>query len=231
MYTNETLKKYHDKLENAIAFYARFPVESLEICISGGNMKVGNVPNVSLPPVKTCGNNCKLCIHKCYDIKACMQYENVMNARSRNYSILMRNYDLYWKQLREKLSRMKTKYFRFHVGGDIISELYFSDMVKTARMFPHIRFWTYTKQLEYVNAFIEKNGGTLAKAVPDNLSVMASVWAGNPIDNPYGLPVFYVYMHGQSAPVGMWHCPSDCKYCIEHGRGCPFGESSCIEEH
>lgn len=230
MYTNETLRKYNEQLENAIRFYARFPVDSLAICISGGNMKVGNVPNVSLPPVKTC-SNCSACIHKCYDIKACMQYKNVMMARARNYAILSANYNLYWEQLRGKLSRMRTKYFRFHVGGDIISEQYFSDIVNTARMFPAIRFWTYTKAHETVNTYVSDNGGTHPDAIPENLSVMFSIWAGKPINNPYGFPVFYVYMHGQEAPKGMYKCPSDCKWCIEHGRGCPYGESSCIEEH
>lgn len=231
MYTNDTLKRYHNELEATIEFYARFPVETLEICISNGNIKVGNVPNVSLPPIITCGNNCFLCMHKCYDIKACMQYKNVMLARARNYSILLRNYDLYWQQLRNKLAHMKTKYFRFHVGGDIISARYFADMVKTAKMFLHIRFWTYSKQLEYINEYIRTHGGTYKKAVPNNLSVMASVWAGYPIDNPYGLPVFYVYMHGQKAPANMWKCPSNCKICLDQKRGCPYGESSCIEEH
>jgi len=229
MYSNDTLKRYHDRLESTIEFYARFPVESLEICISGGNMKVGNVPNVSLPPVKTCGN-CSACIHKCYDIKACLQYENVIKARSRNYSILVRNYDLYWEQLRERLSRMRSKYFRFHVGGDIISERYFDDIVKTRKMFPHIRFWTYTKSHSIVNEYTEKHGGR-RKVCGNNLTVMFSVWAGKPIENPHNYPVFYVYEHGQPAPKGMWKCPSDCKYCIEHKRGCPYGESTCIEEH
>ena len=229
MYSNDTLKKYHDKLESTIAFYARFPVESLNICISGGNMKVGNVPNVSLPPVKTCGN-CSACIHKCYDIKACMQYENVMRARARNYSILIRNFRLYWEQLLEKLSHMKTRFFRFHVGGDIMTVEYLREMIKTARMFPNIVFWTYTKSHVIVNEFIRNRGGNRRKAIPKNLSIMFSVWAGKPIENPYDFPVFYVFEHGQEKPE-MFMCPSNCKWCIEHHRGCPYGESSCIEEH
>lgn len=231
MYSNDTLKRYHDTMEATIEFYARFPVESLELCISAGNMKIGSTPNVSLPPVITCGKNCANCIHDCYDIKACMQYANVRNARARNYSILLRNYELYWEQLRAKLARMRTKYFRFHVGGDIISARYIADMVKTAEMFPHIRFWTYSKQMEYVNEYIDTHGGKLREAFPANFTVMCSVWAGKPVNNPYGLPVFYVYEHGQKAPRGMFKCPSNCKWCMEHGRGCPYGESACIEKH
>ena len=170
-------------------------------------MKVGNVPNVSLPPVKTCGN-CSACIHKCYDIKACMQYENVMKARARNYSILIRNFRLYLEQLREKLSHM----------------------IKSARMFPSIVFWTYTKSHGIVNEFIRNRSGNRRKAIPKNLSIMFSVWAGKPIENPYDFPVFYVFEHGQEKPE-MFMCPSNCKWCIEHHRGCPYGESSCIEEH
>ena len=108
---------------------------------------------------------------------------------------------------------------------------YFQEMIKTARMFPNIVFWTYTKSHDIVNEYVRKHGENRRKAIPDNLSIMFSVWAGKPINNPYDFPVFYVFMHGQEKPAGMFYCPSDCKWCIEHRRGCPYGESSCIEEH
>lgn len=230
-YSVSVLKKYHDEMESMIAWYAQFPVESLEVCISNGNMKVGNVPNVSLPADFTCPN-CSTCTKDCYDKKACIQYKNVLKARARNYSILKRNYELYWQQIRSKIAKLKTKYFRFHVSGDIISEMYFSDMVKTARMFPHIRFWTYTKAFESVNEYVRTHGGRRDKAIPENLSVMFSAWTDKLIpENPYGFPVFLAMAEKQEKPEGFMYCPSDCSWCIAHHTGCPYGKNVCIRIH
>lgn len=230
MYSKETLSKYIERMEKAIAFYARFPAESLEICISSGNRKVGNVKNISLPPILTCPH-CTKCMKECYDIKACMQYQNVMNARARNLYILRENFNLYWKQLREKLSHMRGKYFRFHVGGDMISAEYLAEMVKTARMFPKIRFWTYTKAHEIVNEYVRSHGGTREAAIPENLSVMFSVWEGMKTANPYGFGTFIVVNEGETPPVGVWHCTGDCGKCIKAARGCVVNETSWVWKH
>ena len=235
MYSKDTLKKYHDSMEATIAFYAKFPAESLELCVSEGNIKVDRIPNVSLPPIVTCPN-CTECCKDCYDIKACIQYKNVTNARARNYALLLANYELFWKQLRarlEKLAKSKEplKLFRFHVGGDIPSKRYFADMVKTARMFPMIRFWTYTKNYNAVNEYVAEHGGSKEKAIPSNLSVMFSRWEGVAMVNPYGFGEFIVIEKGEEPPKGAWHCPGNCRRCAELGRGCPVNETSYIEKH
>lgn len=233
MFSKEGLKAYHRRMDDAIEWYARFPVESLTMCISTGNRKIGRVWNVSLPPILSCGGNCKECKNYCYDVKACNQYTNVCKARARNYSILKRNFDLYWEQLRAKLAKKRTfKYFRFHVGGDFTTAEYFAEMVKTARMFPDFRFWTYTKSYNIVNEYVRKHGGKRRKAVPENLSIMFSEWKGLPMDNPFGFPVFRcVFRSLESAPVGAWKCPGNCETCIKAGRGCPFGESAWTWDH
>jgi hypothetical protein len=232
MYSNESLRKYREQLEKAIAFYAKFPVESLSVCISSGNMKIGRVLNVSLPPLVTCGKNCAVCMHKCYDIKACLQYENVMNARSRNYVILRENARIYWEQIRAKMARRrKNKFFRFHVAGDIISTEYLSEMIKTARMFPDFRIWTYTKQYDIVNAYVSNHGNSKRKAIPENLTIMFSQWEGLTMVNPFGFPVFTCVMLGQKPPKGYYKCPGNCDICKAKKRGCPYGESCWVREH
>jgi len=231
MFSKQSLINYREGIERALDWYARFPVESLEVCISSGNRKVGKIPNVSLPPILTCPH-CDKCCTECYDIKACLQYANVRNARARNLSILRRNFALYWEQLRAKLARKrKLTHFRFHVGGDMISAEYFKEMVKTARMFPHVRFWTYTKAHEIVNEYVRTHGKTKAKAIPDNLKIMFSVWEGMTCNNPYRFGTFIVVMEGQTPPKGVWHCTGDCGLCIKANRGCIIGETSWIHKH
>ena len=228
MYSKETLQKYLDDMNATIAWYVRFPVESLEVCLSDGNTKVP-CKNVSLPPIISC-HNCRECKKECYDIKACIQYENVMKARARNYSILKRNFDLYWTQIRTKISRMRKKYFRFHVGGDMVSKEYLTEMVKTARMFPLVRFWTYTKFHSVVNDYVRENGGK-EKAIPANLSIMFSEWTGMTMDNPYGFGTFIVVDKEQTPPAGVWHCTGDCGICIRANRGCVVNETAWVWKH
>lgn len=230
MYSKDVLRKYHDGMESAIAFYARFPVESLQICISLGNMKIGNVPNVSLPADFTCPH-CEHCTKACYDKKACIQYKNVMNARARNYSILTRNYELYWAQLRAWLKKYTGKFFRFHVSGDITTTRYLGDMVKTARMFPNVRFWTYTKALEILNEYTKAHGGSRRKACPENLTIQVSRWADFPVDNPYGYSEYICIPAGMEPPKGIMKCPGNCKVCCDNKIGCPYGQSAWIYEH
>lgn len=80
MYTKEGLKKYIDTMKETINDYSKTDIEQLHIVISSGNRKIGRVMNVSIPAGMTCGN-CTGCLKYCYDIKACLQYKNVMNAR------------------------------------------------------------------------------------------------------------------------------------------------------
>ena len=228
MLSLESLKKYHEKLEERIAFYDTIPVEKLNVSISNGNMKVGNVPNVSIPSDKTCPH-CKDCQLACYDKKACLQYPNVMNARAKNYSIMKRSIKQYFAQVKEGIKKSKEDFFRFHVGGDIINEEYLDGMVKVTHE-TQKHHWTYTKSQDIVNGYIQKYGGNWKKIAP-YLVVMYSKWGYVPIDNPYNMPIFWTIVKGQEKPKDMYHCPGNCLTCIKNHRGCPFGESAWIDEH
>jgi len=229
MLSLESLKKYHEKLEERINYYDSIPVEKLTVTISKGNMKVGNTPNVSLPSDKTCPH-CKDCQLACYDKKACLQYPNVMDARAKNYSIMKRSLGQYFKQIKEWVEKHKSEGFRFHVGGDICSEEYLNGMVETTHDMFNSRNWTYTKSQDIVNAYIEKYGGEWKEIAP-NLVIMYSKWGYAPINNPHNMPVFWTIVKGQEKPKNMYHCPGNCKVCLENHRGCPYGESAWIDEH
>ena len=44
------------------------------MAISSGNSKLGNIPNISLTPIKACGN-CSACSADCYALKAYRMYK------------------------------------------------------------------------------------------------------------------------------------------------------------
>lgn len=233
-YSKEAINKYAAKMRDMINQYIAIG-DGLSVCISAGNVKIGRVMNVSTAPLFACGN-CKECMHYCYDIKANLQYSNVLSARARNYVLAKFHRDEYFRQIRNALAkRRKNKYFRWHVAGDILDMAYLEEMVKIAREFPEFTFWTYTKMYPIVNSFCRKNGGR--DAIPANLSIMFSEWDGMPIYNPYGFGVFSCKLqdgnknHTPEYFDGLYKCPGNCDICKAAGRGCLINENTYADEH
>ena len=149
-----------------------------------------------------------------------------MDARARNYSILSRDMDKYFSDVVDAIRRHPSyDAFRWHVGGDVPALYtgveYIAHMVDIARMFPGVRFWTYTKNYFAYNEYVRTHGGSIADAIPDNLSVMFSQWRGIDMVNPYGFAEFRAY-YDDETPEGDMECAGDCRVCRASGVGCPF---------
>ena len=99
--------------------------------------------------------------------------------------------------------------FRFHVGGDIIDNMYFDYMVAIARDFPATKFLAFTKKYEIVNDYIS-NGDT----IPDNMSIVFSSWIGLEMINPHSFPVAW-YQDGTETriPESAIECFGTCDSC------------------
>lgn len=239
MYSKETISKYVKNIHNTMNAYSeKFEknpgLAYHEICISKGNRKIGRVHNVSTAPIITCGN-CSHCSGLCYDVKANIQYKNVMDARARNTVIAKEHMDKFFTGIRYYISRRKAhKYFRWHVGGEILSLEYFEEMVKTAVMFPDWKFWTYTKMHGIVNEYCSKYG---RDSIPSNFVIMFSEWDGMGMNNPYNFPIFTCKLkagnvnHTEEYFNTLWKCPGNCNICKKAGRGCIAGESTYADEH
>ena len=227
-YSIESLKKVVSALKSAKDKYMSMPIESIKLCISNGNRKIGKAMNVSLPPILSCGN-CKECKHFCYDIRACLQYKNVIDARVRNYVILLRDRDLYFSTIDKACNRRKSnKMFRWHVSGDIIDLDYFCRMVEIARNHPDFIFWTYTKMYHIVNEYCDRYG---KESIPENFSVMFSEWKGMELVNPYHFGEFRALYENESIPENTYYCPGNCDICKAARRGCIANENTCIYIH
>lgn len=237
MYTSETLAKFARKVRENVERYEAIKAADIKMTISGGNRKIGQVMNVSLPPIFTC-HNCKECKKLCYDIKACIQYASCLDARVRNMVILQKDRADYFGRIEKAISRRKkNKFFRWHVAGDIVDYDYLTNMARIARNHPDFLFWTYTKNYGDVNDFVAMNGGSIAEAIPDNLIIMFSEWRGMPMVNPFGFPVFTVRFKDENeaefkAAHGVgFKCPGNCDACKPNKRGCIGGESTYCDEH
>lgn len=218
------IKKYTEKMKKEIAKFDEIQVDDLKVVVTTGNTKIGKVLNVSLPAVFTCPN-CSGCVNECYDIRDC-RYKNVVSARAKNFSIMARSLDKYFADIQDAINRHPSfDKFRFHVGGDIPitnGDEYFAGLVNLVRNNPRIRFWTYSKNYWVINRYVKEHGGTIADAIPDNLSIMFSQWRGIPMFNPYGFAEFRAYYDDEPVPDGIMECTGDCRVCLASGIGCPF---------
>ena len=197
-----------------------------KLSISPGNSKMGAIPSVSLPPIITCPKNCP-CAKKCYANKLCRIYPSVKKAYQNNYEILLKNDLEYWQQVRKAVKT--TKYFRYHVSGDIPDAHYFNWMVTTAEFEPDTMFLAFTKKYDIVNNYIDSFG-----KIPHNLKIIFSEWEGMTTPNPHNLPTACVIFKGQE-PAPNWKiCGGNCAECACRGVGCwelQSGETIAFYEH
>ena len=196
------------------------------ISISKGNTKMGAIPSVSLPACTTCNPNAP-CFKKCYALRLARRYKTVASAYDRNLEILNNNPDTYWLQV--KAAAITTRFFRYHVSGDIPNGQYLEMMIKTAYNLPNTVFLAFTKQYNIVNDYLN-GGGT----IPSNLKILFSNWGDWKCNNPHGLPTCEIILKG-SEPAPNWKiCGGNCTECACAGIGCwelKNGETIAIYEH
>jgi hypothetical protein len=202
-------------------------INGKQISISKGNSKMGAIPSVSLPPCTTC-NPSAPCFRKCYAAKIARLRATVRDAYARNLDILSADSGAYWVQV--KAAAMVTRYFRFHVSGDIPNADYFKNMVKLAEEIPNTNFLAFTKQYATVNDYLD-NGGT----IPENLKIIFSNWGAWKCENPHSLPVCEIIFKGAENVPDDWKiCGGNCTECACRGVGCwqiKNGETIAIHEH
>ena len=140
----------------------------MNISISSGNVKMGKIPSVSLPAIATCRKDCDCC-RKCYAAKLEKLRPQVRNAYKRNLEILEASPAGYWREVEAVI--MLSRFFRFHVSGDIPDSKYFRNMVEVSGRNRHCEILCFTKKYSIVNDYIN-NGGE----IPENLHLIFSGW-------------------------------------------------------
>lgn len=197
-----------------------------QVSISKGNAKMGAIPSVSLPACITC-NPSAPCFKKCYAVKLARRYKTVSTAYERNLHILNNDPSAYWVQV--KAAASMSRFFRFHVSGDIPNLEYFNYMVQCAAELPNTNFLAFTKQYNIVNTYLN-NGGV----IPSNLKIIFSNWGAWKCENPHGLPECEIILKGNE-PAPDWKiCGGNCTECACRGIGCwelKNGETIAIYEH
>ena len=196
--------------------------------ISSGNSKLGKIPSVSLPAGVTCRGDCA-CIKKCYARKIERIRKTVRESYRQNLKVLQEDTETYWREV--EASIMTSRFFRFHVSGDIPDKPYFLHMVEVSGRNPHCEVLCFTKKYEIVNWYLER-GGT----IPKNLHIIFSGWVGLKMVNPFNLPEAHVkYRDGTTtARFDAVPCGGNCTDCAITEGGCwalKNGEQVMFYEH
>lgn len=197
------------------------------ISISRGNAKLGDIPSVSLPAIKTCGN--VPCAKKCYANRIAVRRKNVKDAWEKNFRVLINDPDTYWREVEASIKM--SRFFRFHVAGDIPNVEYLAQMFRIARRNRHCKILCFTKKYSLVNRYL-KSG--IRK--PANLLLVFSVWPGLECDNPFHLPEAHVRLRNgeTTAPSDAFECSGNCSACGVTDSGCwvlKKGQSVVFDEH
>lgn len=199
----------------------------MPVSISKGNEKMGSIQSVSLPSVVTC-RKCA-CMDKCYARRLERLRKSVRTAYQNNYDILMSEPEVYWREVEAAI--MLSRYFRFHVSGDIPDTDYLLHMIEIAKRNTHCEILCFTKKYELVNAYLS-GGGT----IPNNLHIIFSAWVGLQMVNPFSLPEAHVrYRDGSTTASPDAHeCSGNCTECAITDEGCwvlKSGEQVVFNEH
>ena len=186
----------------------------MNVKISKGNSKMGSIPSVSLPSGITCRQDCA-CIFKCYARKLERLRPNVRQSYEQNYRLLKCDPKTYWREVEAAV--MMSRFFRFHVSGDIPDEDYFRHMIQIAAGNPHCEILCFTKKYEIVN-----NVRCDIHTLPGNLHIIFSAWRGLTCNNPYGFPEAHVrYRDGTTtAKHCAVECGGNCTDCAVTSGGC-----------
>lgn len=200
----------------------------MNVKISNGNAKMGAIPSVSLPAGVTCRSDCE-CSKKCYAKRLERMRPSVRQAYQHNYDLLNSDPNTYWREV--EASIMMSRFFRFHVSGDIPDAAYFEHMVDIARTNTHCEILCFTKKYDIVNSHINIIG-----KLPKNLHIIFSGWHDIEMVNPYNLPEAHVrYRDGSTtAREDAKLCGGNCTECAITDGGCwtaKHGEQVVFNEH
>ena len=177
--------------------------------VSNTNSKLGGqIYSINLPPVVTCRADAP-CFKGCYACKGNWLFPNVKNSLNQNLEAYKGNPDLFFESIATQTALVR--FCRWHSSGDIVDMQYFEGMCKVARKNKDTHYLCFTKKYEIINEFLSKG-----KRIPKNLSIVLSAWSNWIPENPYDLPMTYVYgkeFNNELIPKDAIPCGGKCENC------------------
>ena len=219
-------------INNCKDYMSQHDGDAVKIHISAGNMKLGAIMNISLPPVVTC-HNCSSCKNYCYAVRSYNRLPDTAAAWNENYLLFITDPEKYFNEISKAVKLQR--FFRWHVSGDIVNQEYFLGMIRVANENPKCEFLAFTKAYQIVNAAIAAGA-----VIPANLHLLFSAAPGNDMPNPYKIPECHINFADPSLNTYCggaeyeYHCTGNCTECAINGCGCFFlkpGDVTIIDQH
>ena len=177
--------------------------------VSNTNSKLGGqIYSINLPPIVTCRSDAP-CFKGCYACKGNWLFPNVKNSLQHNLDAYKGNPTLFFESVAAQTALVR--FCRWHSSGDIVDMQYFEGMCKVARKNKETHYLCFTKKYEIINEFLSKG-----KRIPKNLSIVFSAWSNWIPENPYDLPMTYVYgkeFNNELIPKDAIPCGGKCETC------------------
>lgn len=195
--------------------------------ISTENTKMGDVHSVSLSPDYCpewlpCKKKCYAC--RLQKLRPILHYYWDMNYRE----VVFGNLYVFFKSLSLWLTMMEPKLFRWHVAGEIPSQDYLNMIVDTAIKHPAIRFMIFTK------AWIRAIGFRFPDNCPPNLSIIWSMWPGQPVPvfKPHYVRYAWVRTKEETRiPKNAINCKGGCRSCMKCWNLAKLGRDVAFPAH
>lgn len=181
--------------------------EKHRVRISRGNIKMGAIPSVSLPPVLSCGRDIP-CAAGCYVVRNMLRGPHgavIAKSYRANYEFACDDIAGYFAAIAKFITKNRPVFFRFHVSGDFLNSDYFGRCCDIARAHPATKFLAFTKRHDLLPPG--------ARGVPRNFSIIASMWPSWGV-RPRGYRCAW-YQNGfeTRAPKNSVLCNGNCTAC------------------
>lgn len=117
-----------------------------QLHITQGNKKIDHTFNISLPPISVCAN--LPCYKICYARAAYDMYPDVKKAWGNNLDFFLNDPKNYFRAIIIFIlsESQPVRFFRWHVGGEIVNDTYFEGMKQVALACPKTRFMVFSKR-------------------------------------------------------------------------------------
>lgn len=181
-------------------------LDGMSLKISPGNLKIGSVPNLSLPPVKTCKPNVK-CAKGCYALKFYRIFSVVRNAWDLNHKLYLEDPERFFNDFCIFLTLKRPERFRLFVGGDFPDPEFFHTILEIVTTYRETSFLCFTKQYDFVKPYVGN--------IPKNFKLILSMWEGMEVpDIADHMPTAWLSCDDR-APFDKAHirCPGKCDEC------------------
>lgn len=165
----------------------------MSIHISKSNSKLGKIGSFSTTPIVGCGENCKVCMGKCYARKSYRMYPSVRKACDENLDAVQNDRKAILDAVVSYCNggRKPKTAFRWFVSGDIPDRDFVFLMCRIANDCPNTRFLCFTKSYDAVTSYVWSG-----HCISDNLTIVFSRWDGLGCNNPINFPESDVILRG-----------------------------------